>query len=97
MTKTMISARVDEKLNEELEKLAASSRRSKAFVITAALERYIQREEWINQKINKDFDAAEASGRWTSHEAVEKWFMSLGTENELPRPEPDMIKADLVS
>jgi RHH-type transcriptional regulator, rel operon repressor / antitoxin RelB len=96
MTKTMISARVDVKLNEDLEKLAASSRRSKAFVITEALENYVAHEAWINQKINDDFDAAEKSGEWISHEAMEKWIMSLGTVNELPQPEPDVFKAKVV-
>jgi RHH-type transcriptional regulator, rel operon repressor / antitoxin RelB len=97
MTKTMISARVDEKLNQDLEKLAASSRRSKAFVITEALERYIQHEEWINKKIDDDFNAADASGEWISHEAMEKWIMSLGTANELSPPEPDIFKAKITS
>jgi RHH-type transcriptional regulator, rel operon repressor / antitoxin RelB len=97
MTKAMISARVDEKLNEELEKLAASSRRSKAFLITEALENYVEREAWINKKIDQDFRAADESGKWISHEAMEKWIMSLGTANELPKPEPDVFKEKVTS
>ena len=97
MSKMMISARVDEKLNKDLEKLAASSRRSKAFLITEALKNYIAHEAWINQKINDDFDAADASGEWISQEAMEKWVMSLGTPNELPPPEPDIFKEKVLS
>lgn len=31
-------------------------------------------------------------GVFISHEAVEKWVESLGTEHELPPPKPDAFK-----
>jgi predicted transcriptional regulator len=86
MAKMMISARVDEKLNEQLSNLAETMRRPKAFLVTEALEDYVERQVWINKKIDDDFAAADASGEWIAHEEVEKWFLSLGTDNELPRP-----------
>jgi RHH-type transcriptional regulator, rel operon repressor / antitoxin RelB len=91
MTKTMISARVDERINDDLEKLASSFNRSKAFLITEALEDYIDRQAWIVQKAERAFAEADESGEWISHEAVEKWVLSWGTENELPRPKPDIF------
>jgi RHH-type transcriptional regulator, rel operon repressor / antitoxin RelB len=92
MTKTMISARVDERINEDLEKLSSSFNRSKAYLITEALEDYIDRQAWIIKKAERAFAEADQSGEWISHEAMEKWLMSWGTENELPPPEPDIFE-----
>ena len=93
MTKMMISARVDDRINSELERIAADSNRSKAFLITEALENYIGRQAWIEQKIDLAFAEADQSGEWISNEAMEKWLLSLGTENELPPPEPDIFRS----
>jgi predicted transcriptional regulator len=92
MTKMMISARVDERLNEGLEKLAAMTRRSKAFVITEALEKHIAHEAWLMEQGEEAFRKADAVGEWISNEAMMKWMKSLGTKNELPPPEPDIFK-----
>jgi len=92
MTKTMISARVDEKLNEGLKKLAISSRRSKAFVIVEALEKHLAQEAWINEQAKEAFRKADEAGEWISNETMMKWLRSLGTANELPPPKPDIFK-----
>ena len=91
MTKTMISARIPEKLSEDLEALAIQQKRSKGFLLTEALEEYVNREAWIAKKIDAGIAAADASDERYSQESVEKWFMALGTENELPMPEPDVF------
>jgi RHH-type transcriptional regulator, rel operon repressor / antitoxin RelB len=92
MAKTMISARVDEKLNEGLEKLAVLTRRSKAFLITDALESYVDYETRLAQKIEAAVKEADESGEFISNEAMMKWLKSWGTPNELPPPEPDIFK-----
>ena len=91
MTKTMISARIPEKLSDDLEALAVQMKRSKGFLLTEALEDYVNREAWIAQKVDAAIKAADESTERYSQEIVEKWFMSLGTENELPMPEPDIF------
>ena len=93
MTKTMISARIPEKLSNELEALAAQTQRSKGFLLTEALEDYVSREAWILKKIDTAVAAADASTERYSQAAVEKWFLALGTENELSRPKPDVFVA----
>lgn len=95
MTKTMISARVAEKLNEDLESLAVSTRRSKAFLITEALEDYVQRKSWLVKRIDDAVRAADESGEYISHEAMEKWLRSWGKPDELPPPKPDIFKKPL--
>jgi predicted transcriptional regulator len=90
MNKTMISARIPKKLSEELEALAVQMKRSKGFILTEALENYVSRETWIAKKIDESIADADASGERYSQEAVENWFMALGTDNELPMPESDI-------
>ncbi len=75
---------VEEKLNEDLEALAEATRRSKAFLITEALESYVERQSWQMQQIDAAFEKADQKGEWISNEAVETWLMSWGTDNVLP-------------
>ena len=92
MTKTMISARIPEKLSQELEALAAQMKRSKGFLLTEALENFVAREVWMAKKIDAAIAASDASGELYSQALVEKWFLALGTENEIPMPEPDIFE-----
>ncbi len=91
MNKTMISARIPEKLSNDLEALAAQTKRSKGFLLTEALENYVHREAWIAKKIDAAIKAADESTERYSHELVSEWIMSWGTDNELPRPKPDVF------
>jgi RHH-type transcriptional regulator, rel operon repressor / antitoxin RelB len=92
MTKTMISARVDVDLNNELEALAAATQRSKAFLINEALESYIDRQRWMEERIEASIKESDESGEFISNEAMMKWLDSWGTEDELPPPEPDIFR-----
>ena len=92
MTKKMISARIPNELDEKLEHYAKVEKRSKSFVIEEALERYIAREEWMVEKMDRAFAEAEESGEWISNEAMIEWMESWGTENVLPPPEPDIFQ-----
>jgi predicted transcriptional regulator len=91
MPKTMISARVDEDLNQSLEVLAASTKRSKAFLISEALEHYVQKHAWMQERIDAAIKEADETGEYISHEAMMKWMKSWGTDNELSPPEPDVV------
>ena len=92
MTKTMISARIPEKLGVEIEALAQSTKRSKAYLITEALEDYVLRKAWLVKQIDEAVREADESGEFISHEAMEAWLRSWGTPDELPPPEPDIFK-----
>ncbi|MGQ0483788.1 MAG: CopG family ribbon-helix-helix protein [Hyphomicrobiales bacterium] len=92
MSKTMISARVPEKLNDEIEALAEATRRSKAFLITEALEDYVKRQAWLVKRIDEAVREADESGEYISHEAMAAWLESWGKPDELPPPEPDIFK-----
>ena len=92
MTKIMISARIPEKLGEDIEALAEATRRSKAFLISEALEDYVGRQAWLVKRIEDAVREADESGEYVSHEEMEAWILSLGSRDELPPPEPDIHK-----
>jgi predicted transcriptional regulator len=92
MNKTMISARIPEKLNSELESLAQSTRRSKAFLLTEALEGFVEQQMRLRNAIAQAVKEADESGAYISHEKMEAWMLSLGTPQELPPPEPDVFR-----
>lgn len=88
MTKTMISARVEEKLNDDLDALAVSTQRSKAFLITEALEDYVQRKSWLVKRIDEAVRIADESDEYVSDEDMRAWLLSWGKPDELPPPTP---------
>ena len=92
MPKTMISARIPEKLGEELEALAAATNRSKAYILTQALEELVERNHKLNRAIEQAVKDADESGAYVSHDKMEAWMLSLGTDHELPPPEPDSFR-----
>jgi predicted transcriptional regulator len=86
MTKTMISARVEEKLSDELSTLAESMRRPKAFLINEALEDYVKRQTWLKERIEAAVKAADESDTYVSHDDMMAWMKSWGKTDELPLP-----------
>jgi RHH-type transcriptional regulator, rel operon repressor / antitoxin RelB len=92
MNKTMISARVPERLSNELDQLATATNRSKAFLVTEALEQYVERNAWHVAQIDEAVKEADESGEFVSHDAMKAWLQSWGRADELPPPEPDIVK-----
>ena len=91
MSKTMISARIPEQLGQDLEALAEATRRSKAFLVTEAIDAYVRRQAWLVKHIDEAVREADECGEWISHEKMEAWLMSWGKPDELPPPEPDIF------
>ena len=86
MSKTMISARIPEKLGQELEALSEATRRSKAFLVTEALEDYVHYQLRLTREIEAAVKEADESGEWVSDEDMRAWLQSWGKPDELPPP-----------
>lgn len=84
---TILTLRVKNELKEKLESLAEATQRSKSFLATEALERYIELESWQVAHINKGMKQAE-QGQVISGEEMDRWLASWGTGKELPPPKP---------
>jgi RHH-type rel operon transcriptional repressor/antitoxin RelB len=84
---TLITLRVKNELKEKLESLAEATQRSKSFLATESLERYIELESWQVAHIRKGIEQAE-EGLVVSGEEMDRWLSSWGAAKELPPPKP---------
>lgn len=82
---TTLTIRIDEKTKERLEHLAAATARSKSYLVTSAINGFIEANEWQIRAIEKAIKSAD-EGRFVDHEEVIKWVDSWGTPNELGPP-----------
>ena len=82
----MVSARIPDQLGQDLEALAEATRRSKAFLITEAIDDYVRRQAWLVKRIDEAVKEADASGEYVSEEDMSAWLRSWGKPNELPPP-----------
>jgi predicted transcriptional regulator len=92
MAKSMISARIEARLKEDVDAIAVADKRPSAFVVSEALEEYVRRRRWLNERIASAVKEANETTAWISNEAMVKWMNSLGTDSPLPPPEPDVIR-----
>ncbi|MBL4911148.1 MAG: ribbon-helix-helix protein, CopG family [Alteromonadaceae bacterium] len=72
MTTTM-TIRLDETLKERLNKLAATSHRTKSFLAVDAIEKYIELNEWQMQEIETALTEAQ-NGDFATKEQVDDVF-----------------------
>ena len=72
---TTFSVRIDDKTKERLERLAKSTSRSRSFLVTEAIQEYIEANEWQISEINRAIEAADKPGaKFIDHEEIEaKW------------------------
>lgn len=93
MSDAPVSVRLPDQLLQEVDDFAKSTRRSRSFVVKEALEAYMQDQRDYLAAIEEGEREADL-GVLVSADAVKKWLLSWGTDNELPRPEPDIFPAD---
>jgi predicted transcriptional regulator len=90
MSSTRFSLRLDPELKQWIEKEAERRDRSAGYIVTEAIKLRKEAEE-REIKILEQRIAEADRGVFISEEAMTRWFLSLGTDNELPEPEPDIF------
>ena len=84
---TTITVRIDDSIKNRLEKLAKATSRNKSYLVTHAIENYLESNDWQIQEIEKTIEMANnTAAKFVNHEKVEKWLDSWGTDNELKAP-----------
>ena len=81
--------KLDSDTKERLERLGVVKHRSPHYLMKEAIVRYLDQEEY-NEKINQETLARweEASlGKVVSHESVDQWLSTWGTDQEGSKPE----------
>ncbi|MDL2285373.1 CopG family ribbon-helix-helix protein [Desulfovibrio sp. OttesenSCG-928-F07] len=73
---TTVTARIDEETKKRLEELAQATERSRSWLISDAVKRYVQEESWQVASIKEAIHAADAGEFATEQEvfaAFAKW------------------------
>ena len=84
MTETL-SIRIDSATKKRLSVLAKETNRTNSVLAEAAINAYLELEEWQLGEIRAGIADADA-GRVISHEKMKKWLSSWGKPGELKPP-----------
>ncbi|MEM5473487.1 hypothetical protein WNZ14_17280 [Hoeflea sp. AS60] len=82
--------RLEEELKTSLEAEAKLEDRSAAYLATRAIKMMLDAKV-AKRRLIEDAIVEADKGAFVSQEAMNAWFQSLGTSNELPEPEPDVF------
>ena len=83
-----VMTRVSPKLKAKLKAIAKHSERSEAYIARAAIEAFVDLNEWQMATIRRSLEESRSGVPSIPHEEVEAWIDSLGTDKELPMPRP---------
>ena len=86
---TPTSIKLDDGLKSRVQHLADARRRSAHWLMSEAIEQYVEREERreaFKQDTLKAWEDYQATGLHATADEVEKWLASWGTDSELPAP-----------
>ncbi len=90
MTSPRFTMRLDPELKDWLETEAKRKDRSAAYLAKQAIQALKDKTEARAQEIREAVAEAD-KGVFISEEKMTAWFESLGTDNEMPEPEPDVF------
>ncbi len=80
-----ITFRAEAETDDQLERLAMATDRSKSWHVQQAVAGYLELQSWQIEHTQKGLADIEA-GRITDHENVGKWLNSWGSKNEKDAP-----------
>jgi RHH-type transcriptional regulator, rel operon repressor / antitoxin RelB len=80
-----LSIRLRPEVKRRLAKLAKASGRSSNFLISDAVESYVENQERMLAEL-RQADREVTSGHYVKHEDMKAWLLSWGTDRELPLP-----------
>lgn len=84
------SIRLPDDLRAEIDKIAESTQRSRAFIIKEAVEAYVDEHRAYKAAIEEALIEAD-KGVFISGEKIHAWLDELRTNPNAPGPEPDIF------
>ena len=84
-----LSVRVPDELLAQLDYLSQSTKRSRAYLASEALNDYVRRNAWRAKELNEAVEAAD-EGEFISHEAMLNWVAYLGSKGRRAAPKVDV-------
>jgi len=85
MSSTTFTVRVDADVKKRLERLARSTGRSRSFLAAAAINEYLEINEWQVTGVKRAIASLDR-GEGISHDSVKDWVASWGSAHERPAP-----------
>jgi len=84
---TTLTIRIDNKTKQRLERLAEATARSKSYLVSSAINGFIEANEWQIRAIKEAVKKADRpDAKFIDHENVVAWLDSWGTKNEKKPP-----------
>lgn len=90
MATVPLSLRIDSEIKDRLEDEAEKMDRSSSYVVIEAIKQYLNKKNHKKEALKVAIERAD-KGEFISQESMREWFASLGSDNELPRPESDVF------
>lgn len=90
MATSQFSVRLPEDLKNSLSKISKLAHRSQSQIAVRAITEYVERNEWKIKALQVAKQEAD-KGVFVSHDAIDTWLDTWGTDSELPAPEPDVL------
>jgi predicted transcriptional regulator len=84
------SVRLPEDLRVEVDKMAETAHRSRAYIIKAAVEAYVEDHRAYKAAVQEALVEAD-KGVFISGEAIHAWLDELRTNPDAPDPDPDIF------
>jgi RHH-type rel operon transcriptional repressor/antitoxin RelB len=85
MRSATFTVRVDATAKKRLERLSKSTGRSRSFLAAAAIDEYLDVNEWQIEGIKRAIASLDRR-EGVPHGRVKEWVESWGTRSERPRP-----------
>ena len=77
-----VSIRLDEEVISNLDQLSEITDRSRSWLMSHAIEQYIEHEAWQIKAIEQTLSKVQnGTAKFASHEAVSEWLNSWGGDN----------------
>jgi len=89
-TSNPIAIRFQDEVRDQLDQFADVTKRSRNYIVNEAVAAYTRDQMAYMTEINAAVEEAR-SGYGHSSEQVFAWLRSMGTDNELSKPQPDII------
>lgn len=85
------SVRLPDDLRAQVDRLAESQKRSRAFIIKEAVEAYVADQQAYETAISEALTEAD-KGKFISADKTFAWLDQLGVDHATPIPSPDVFK-----
>ena len=90
MSTVPLSLRIDSEIRERIEIEAKKMDRPSSYVVVEAIKQYLNKKDYKKEALKTAIERAD-KGEFISQESMREWFASLGSDNQLPRPKPDVF------